>query len=223
MPSDSESVPRDADDVQLAGVSVDVLALQYHRPTRQVMVAVHPRATEPFAGHLALPGVLLRRGERLTEAALRAAHDKLGLNEEQVAAVGQLATYDEPHSDPRGPSLSVSMWVSVPPEVELGRDGSWVDLCDVPELAFDHGRIIADSRPRLGQLLWRSRSFTETLTGRQFPVADAYAIAAALSGLAPDRGNLNRQLRGTPGLRRTAEVLQVYGVGRPSSMWAWDA
>lgn len=205
-----------------SAVSVDVLALRYDLNDRTLLLAVHTRQWEPFTGEPALPGVLLTRGERLSDAARRALATKAGLAAAAIAEVGQLATYDEPNRDPRGPTLSLSMWASLHSDATLSGAAQWVDIRTVPELAFDHNRIIAESKPALAQLLWRNREFTQALTGQTFPVADAIAITKALTGQSPDRGNLNRHLRTTAGLRRTAEVRQVHGVGRPSSMWAWD-
>ena len=68
-------------------VSVDVLTLRYSTAERQVEIAVSPRQTEPYLGRLSLPGVVLREGERLADAAERAALDKLGLH---LRAQGQL-------------------------------------------------------------------------------------------------------------------------------------
>lgn len=206
-----------------SAVSVDVVALRYDRKTRCLMMGVHERQWEPYTGELALPGVLLLRGERLSAASRRSLLHKLDLGGAAVASVGQLATYDEPTRDPRGPTLSLSMWASINGDAEIGPHAQWVDISDVPPLAFDHNRIVEDSKATLLHLLWRNREFTEPFTGPEFPVADAIAIATALAGQPPDRGNLNRQLRTTPGLQRTDEVMQVHGVGRPSSMWAWQS
>ncbi len=168
-------------------------------------------------GRLALAGVLLGRGERLADAAVRAARTKLGV---KLSATGQLATFDKPSRDPRGPTLSLAMWGVTD---ELGTDTTrWFDLAEVPSLAFDHNRIVEDTLPILAGLLWRNREFSEGLTGKSFPVADAVGLTHSLEGTAPDRGNLNRVLRTTQGLIRTTDVQRVFGSGRPSSVWQWE-
>lgn len=199
-----------------SAVSVDVVVLRFDRDLRRALVAVAPRPHEPYAGTLALPGVLLHRGERLTEAARRAASTKAGL---PLRACGQLATFDTPHRDPRGPTLSLAMWgvTNV-----AGDAATWANMDDLPELAFDHARIVKDTRPVLAGKLWRDRDFTQALTGDSFPVADAVSLVASLDGESPDRGNLNRALRATHGLTRTDQVQHVYGSGRPSSIWRWE-
>lgn len=194
-------------------VSVDVLTLRYHAPDRDIEIAVVPRLTEPYRGQLALPGVVLWEGERLADAAARAVSAKLDI---PLQAHGQLAVFDEPARDPRGFILSVAMW-----GVAHG-DGRalWVPLDDVPELAFDHNRIIAECRPLLADRLWRDVPFTRALTGPAFPVSTAVGITRSLTGAAPDRGNLNRRLASMKGLVISHRTV-VLGRGRPGTLWEW--
>ncbi|GGK39923.1 NUDIX hydrolase [Nocardia camponoti] len=204
-------------------VSIDVVALR--RSTREadadaVKVGVAPRAFEPFTGQLALPGVLLGRGERLAEAARRAVVTKLGLPDDAIAAVGQLATFDEPHRDPRGPTLSIAMWAVIDPTATGQVD--WVDFDAVPLLAFDHNRIIETSRDLLADLLWKDQSLTRALTGPEFPASRAVALATSIAGARPDAANLNRTLAAIPGLARTGERRRVKATGRPAVVWAYD-
>ncbi len=211
-------VTRSATPTEQSAVSVDVLVLRFVHSVRRAHLAVAPRQHKPYMGRLALPGVLLGRGERLADAAVRAAKTKLGL---KLSSTGQLATFDKPHRDPRGPTLSLAMWGVTD---ELGADTTrWFDFAEVPPLAFDHNRIVDDTRPILADLLWRNREFTEGLTGSSFPVADAVGLTHSLEGSAPDRGNLNRVLRTTAGLVRPSHVQRGFGSARPSCACQWES
>lgn len=194
-------------------VSVDVLTLRYNPDSRQVEIATSPRLNEPYLGRLALPGVLLWEGERLADAARRAVKDKLGLDE--VRALGQLTVFDEPTRDPRGFTLSVAMWAVA--------DGpaQWFGLDDVPDLAFDHNQMVTQCRPMIIDKLWRDLTFTRAITGPSFPVSAAVAITRSLSGVSPDRGNLNRRLASVRGLGVSHKRV-VLGRGRPGTLWEWE-
>lgn len=196
-------------------VSVDVLALRYNATRRAVEIATSPRATEPFLGQLALPGVLLIEGERLADAAHRAIQTKLGA---EVLGLGQLVVFDEPNRDPRGATLSVAMWAVA----TQGTDAQWFAPDALPPLAFDHNRIVSESLPLLADKLWRDLAFTRALTGRTFPVSAAVAITRALTGAVPDRGNLNRRLASTKGLQVSTRRV-VLGRGRPGTLWEWES
>lgn len=205
--------------VEQSVVSVDVVTLRFWGDDAEVRLGVASRALDPFAGELALPGVLLGRGERLAEAARRAVHTKLGVPQAAIGAVGQLVTFDEPNRDPRGPTLSIAMWAVVGPHEGPAH---WVEFDGVPELAFDHNRIVEAARGLLSGLLWKDLPFTRALIGDEFPATRAVAATTALAGARPDPANLNRTLAALPGLARTTERRRVKPTGRPAAIWAFD-
>ncbi|MFJ9364670.1 NUDIX domain-containing protein [Nocardia sp. NPDC101769] len=200
-------------------MSIDVITLRYGPDDPTAALGIAPRRWEPFAGELALPGVLLGLGERLAEAAHRAVHTKLGVPADAILAVGQVATFDEPHRDPRGPTLSIAMWAVVGPH---GTDSAtWVPFDAVPPLAFDHNQIVTAARVRLAEMLWKDLTFTRALTGDQFTATRAVELTTALHGAKPDPGNLNRTLAALPGLSRTGERVRVKATGRPAAVWSF--
>ncbi|MEU0546089.1 NUDIX hydrolase [Nocardia sp. NPDC005978] len=205
---------------QQSAVSIDVIALRYGPDDPVLTLGVAPRAWAPFAGELALPGVLLGRGERLDAAARRAVHTKLGVPVEAILAVGQLATFDEPNRDPRGPTLSIAMWAVIGDHD--ADDARWPSFDDVPPLAFDHNRILGTARYLFADMLWKNLTFTRPLIGEHFPATRAVDLTAALTGDRPDPGNLNRTLAALPGLSRTGERVRVKATGRPAALWAFD-
>ncbi|OXR42881.1 hypothetical protein B7C42_05219 [Nocardia cerradoensis] len=224
---------------QQSAVSLDVVALRFGADDTTVTFAVAPRQWDPFAGELALPGVLLGRGERLAMAARRAVHSKLGVPDDAILAVGQLVTFDEPNRDPRGPTLSIAMWAvlghaaaaagaehsnGVQPETGGTApflDVRWVPFDDVPPLAFDHTKMVEVARERLADMLWKDLAFTRALIGEQFPATRAVTLVTALSGTRPDPGNLNRTLAAIPGLTRTGERRRTKATGRPAAVWSF--
>ncbi|MFF2550984.1 NUDIX domain-containing protein [Nocardia sp. NPDC058058] len=206
---------------QQSAVSIDVIALRYGRDDPTVTVGVAPRRWEPFSGELALPGVLLGRGERLEAAARRAVHTKLGVPEDAIRAVGQLVTFDEPNRDPRGPTLSIAMWAVIGDHD--GDTAEWANFERMPHLAFDHNRIVDTARGLFAEMLWKHLGFTRPLIGEQFPATRAVELTAALEGSRPDPGNLNRTLAALPGLTRTGDRMRVKATGRPAAVWAFEA
>ncbi|OLF07387.1 DNA hydrolase [Actinophytocola xinjiangensis] len=206
--------------IESTPVSVDVLVVRFDPGERTVLLGVAPRAAAPFQGKLALPGVLLRVGERLREASTRAVVTKLGLSSEALSGTGQLTTFDEPSRDPRGPTLSIALWATA---TSSGEGVRWYRLDAVPPLAFDHDRIVADCRPLLANRLWRDVEFTAGLMGNGFTTAQALDVTEALTGERPYPANLGRTMERVPGLRRTAEhAAALPKGGRPPSLWRWD-
>lgn len=199
-------------------VCVDVLVLCYDTEAREIRLGLHRRSAPPFEGEFALPGVIVKSGERLAHAACRAI-DKLGLSP-PARALGQLRTFDEPSRDPRGPSLSVAMWAVYPPETLSMPGPVWQSPSSAMGLAFDHDAIVVTGREILASLCWRDLTFTRALTGDRFTATDAVAITAQLTGRSVHRANLNRELARLDGLHEAG--LAPAAGGRPPKIWRWD-
>jgi 8-oxo-dGTP diphosphatase len=96
----------------------------------------------------ALPGGFVDEGETLAEAARREAHEETGL---EVELVELFHCYSDPRRDPRKHTVS-TVFIGRPvgdAEPTGGDDAARAQrfgLDELPELAFDHGTILADYR-----------------------------------------------------------------------------
>lgn len=107
------------------------------------------RGCEPFKGAWALPGGFVNEGECSIEAARRELAEETGVDIPDSDSLALIGIYDTPGRDPRGWTISAAYAAQVSQMVEAkgGDDAAearWFPLGDLPELAFDHGRIIAD-------------------------------------------------------------------------------
>lgn len=107
------------------------------------------RGGEPFKGTWALPGGFVNEGESSVEAAKRELAEETGVNVPDTNSLALIGIYDTPGRDPRGWTISAAYAAQVSRIVDAkgGDDAAearWFPLNDLPELAFDHGRILAD-------------------------------------------------------------------------------
>jgi 8-oxo-dGTP diphosphatase len=131
----------------LAGPETPKLMVDVVIPSERGVVLVR-RGSEPYEGQWALPGGFVEVGETVRQAAVREAAEETGLAVEVSRLVG---IYSEPDRDPRGHNVSVAFLTRVlSGQMQAASDAAEVDVLDPAdvELAFDHGRIIADA---LGQ------------------------------------------------------------------------
>ena len=130
-------------------LTVDVVAVASPADARRVLLV--ERANPPFAGHWALPGGFVERGEQVKDAARRELAEETGL---RVGGLELLGVYDTPGRDPRGWTVSVVYLARLPREESVAggddaREARWFPVEGLPELAFDHALILADAARRL--------------------------------------------------------------------------
>lgn len=111
------------------------------------------RKNEPFKDHYALPGGIVEYGETVEEGLLREVEEEVGVKGKIYKLTG---VYSEPARDPRGHFVSVCFIVLPEGEPKAGSDAKSVEffgLDALPELAFDHEKIIKDAEGDLRGIL----------------------------------------------------------------------
>jgi 8-oxo-dGTP diphosphatase len=108
------------------------------------------RALPPFAGEWALPGGFVDEDERVAHAAAREMAEETGL---KLPSLSLLGVYDTPGRDPRGWTVSITYFATVPTQAPVtggddAREARWFAAEALPKLAFDHATIIGDGLAR---------------------------------------------------------------------------
>lgn len=112
------------------------------------------RLSDPFAGAWALPGGYVEYNENITNGLTREVKEEAGIDVTyQCTCLKEHAKiYDEPSRDPRGRVITVVNYYEIDPSylknIQSGDDAAdiaWFPINDLPELAFDHGKIIKDA------------------------------------------------------------------------------
>ena len=136
-------------------LTVDIIIEHYDGDDFKGIVLIK-RKNEPYKDFFALPGGFVDLGEPVIQgyenldivetAAFREAKEEAGLEVELLKLVG---VYARRGRDPRGPTVSVAYLAKATGELCAGDDAADVIVCpydELPELAFDHQKIISDAR-----------------------------------------------------------------------------
>lgn len=120
-----------------------------HDADGNCVVLLVKRGNEPFAGRWAFPGGFVNEGERAIEAAARELDEETGVHLETPDLLAEIGVYDTPGRDPRGWTVSVAFCTEIPgmPLAQGGDDAAdaqWHRVDNLPPLAFDHDKIMAD-------------------------------------------------------------------------------
>lgn len=201
--------PSLAVDVALLTVSDDRLCVVLHRPS------------DGFAaGQWALPGTFMRIDETLSEAALRALHDKAAVT---GRAPRQLRAFDALKRDERGRVVSIAH-VDLVPVASLSAavlaplDGERVTIPGRQRrLPFDHDEIVTEAA-RWARLAYRDRPDPEQLLGTSFTLFELRKLHAAVLGEAdtPAKDTFRRRVQ--EHLVDTGEVSTGH-VGKPARLF----
>lgn len=132
--------------------SVDIVLFRKSGSTFQILLI--KRSKNPYQGHYALPGGFVDLGESLEDAAKRELAEETGLKDVNTI---QIQTFSDPDRDPRGWVISTAFGAILDglkqDTLHAGSDAAqaaWIDLSDLPPLAFDHQFIIAAALKKFG-------------------------------------------------------------------------
>ena len=125
-----------------AMVTVDALIVKKEKGLHKVLLI--KRKNQPFQGKWALPGGFIEMNESLCDSARRELEEETGLKNIEIR---QLRAFGNPGRDPRGRNISVVYYGFANKDAKAkaaddAKDSCWADLNNLPELGFDHKKII---------------------------------------------------------------------------------
>ena len=154
------------------------------------------RNNSPFEGSWALPGGFAKVGEAIEETARRELAEETGL---QNVFLEQLYTFGEPDRDPREHVITVAYYAlvnlaqhTVRPATDA-RNAAWFEIDDVPELAFDHNRILQTAYHRLkGKIRYMPIGFE--LLPRKFTLRQLQQLYEKILDRKLDKRNFRKKI-----------------------------
>ncbi|OKK09363.1 NUDIX hydrolase [Streptomyces sp. CB02400] len=204
-------------------VTVDLAVFTLRAGALHVLLV--ERGQEPYAGRWALPGGFVQPDESAESAARRELGEETGLTDVSGLHLEQLRTYSEPDRDPRMRVVSVAFAALLPdaPEAHGGSDAAqarWTPYDSARELAFDHGRILADARERVGAKL-EYTCLATAFCPPEFTLGELQQVYETVWGTALDRPNFRRKVLATPGFVEAVPgaARLTGGRGKPAALY----
>ena len=160
----------------------------------ELQVLLIERGIEPFKGKWAFPGGFLNMDETAGEGALRELKEETGL---ENAYIEQFNTYSEPGRDPRERVITIAHYALVRiQEVKGGDDAAkaqWFPIDEVPQLAFDHDKILRDAMRKLRERIHFEPIGFELLP-EKFTMRDLQILYESILGVKFDRRNFAKKM-----------------------------
>ncbi|MGC4959872.1 NUDIX hydrolase [Gordonia sp. DT218] len=168
-----------------------------------------------------LPGGDVADDETLQTSARRLVADTVEIG--NLAHLEQLAVFSGPHRVPGVRTIASTYLGLVPSDVQasLPETAAWHGVDALPDLAFDHGDIVAAARHRLAaKLSYTNIAFA--LAPARFPMSELSEIYCAALGYPVDTTNLLRILSRRAVVVATGTVGKTgRSGGRPPALYAF--
>jgi len=191
------------------GVTADAVVFTILDGNLAVLLA--KRQDKPSKGAWAIPGGFMGMDEEAQDTVIRKLTEKTGL---PPIYVEQLGTYADVNRDPRGRVISIAYLALIPSHI-LPDVSGWHLTSDLPQLPFDHGRMVADGIERLRGKLWYS-NIAVGLLPQAFTARQALDVYAAISGQPNTRpDNFIRDLLATGLIEPTGQRVAASKGGGP--------
>ena len=127
--------------------SVTADAVLFAEKDGQMYVLLIQRGNEPYKGYWAFPGGFLNMDETVAHCAERELEEETGIVLTEMQLVG---IYSAVERDPRGRVITAAYAaMTTMPEANAADDAAaakWWPLNALPELAFDHDKILEDAK-----------------------------------------------------------------------------
>ena len=199
-------------------VTVDIVVFTVQDDELKVLLI--QRAESPFQGDWALPGGFIEIDESLKRAAYRELKEETGVRARYLEQMGALG---HPDRDPRGRTITVAYVALMPPDKlknQAGSDAkavSWFSMNDVPELAFDHAKILRYARQHL-----RDKRDDPTiplqLVSALFTLSELQQVYESMLGEVLDKRNFRKKILALDLIEATGEEKQA-GPHRPAGLY----
>ena len=199
-------------------VTADVTLFTFENDTLKVLLI--QRGRPPAEGEWAIPGGFVSIGESLKRAAWRELHEETGVH---ATYLRQLGAFGHPNRDPRERIITVAYIALLPADrlqIEAGSDAMdarLFGLQELPELAFDHAKILRRCVERLQQY-FTDPSTALHLLPETFTMSQLRQVHEQVMGETLDKRNFSKKMQASGLVAPTGEK-QKAGAHRPAALY----
>lgn len=205
-------------------ISVDAIVFGYSKE-EGVRILLIRRKYPPFKDSWAIPGGFVLNKETLEEAVYRELKEETGIS---INYLEQLYTFGDPNRDPRNRVISVAYFGLINSNKYRrliadtdASEASWFPINELPNLAFDHRKIVQKALIRLKNKI-RYEPIGFELLDEKFPFSDLEELYASLSGEQIDRRNFKKKVMSYGIIEELEEYAEKGGPGRPGKLYKFN-
>jgi 8-oxo-dGTP diphosphatase len=161
----------------------------------KLKVLLVERGGEPYKGMWALPGGFMHMDESAEEGAKRELKEETNLTANYIE---QFHTFTDPNRDPRERVITIAYFALVKIQDVVGGDDArraqWFAMDEIPQLAFDHDRILRKATDCLRERI-HFQPIGFDLLPEKFTLKELQMLYEAILGVNFDRRNFAKKMR----------------------------
>ena len=185
-------------------VSVDCAIFGYSDGNLKLLI--HKRPYEPGKGDLSLIGGFVEKDESIDEAAKRVLTEFTGL---EKVYMRQLGAFGEVNRDPGERVISITYFALIDvakyKKNKAQHTAEWVDLSHLPELIFDHNKMVSQSLKKIQSLIWEE-PIAANLLPKLFTLTQLQRVYEVVLGKELDKRNYRRNVQEQGFLIKTNKI-----------------
>lgn len=199
-------------------VTIDIVIFTIRQDELKVLLI--KRALPPHRNQWALPGGFIKLEESLEEGAKRELQEETGVT---GVYLEQLYTFGRPDRDPRERVITVAYYALIPSdelEPKAASDAenvSWFGLKELPDLAFDHKRILKMAHERLVAKLDYSTIAFQFMP-KDFTLSELQHVYEVILREQIDKRNFRKRILSLNLIKETGKARKV-GAHRPAKLY----
>lgn len=199
-------------------VTVDILVFTVDKNSLKILLV--KRGIDPFKGQWAIPGGFIKINETLEDAAKRELVQETGIKNIYME---QLYSFGDPKRDPRERVVTVAYMALIPNEnLKLrattdASDVAWFSIKSLPDLAFDHNKIVKYALDRLKSKIEYSNIVHGLLT-EKFRLSELQKVYEVILGKKLDKRNFRKRMLAL-GLLQVTGDMEIEGAHRPAMLY----
>lgn len=162
----------------------------------EVKVLLVKRSIEPFKNFWMLPGGIMGAGQTIEESVNNILFNLTGIHNIHQ---NQVRTYSQPDRHPVKRVVTVCYYALIKPEnhpviaKSYVSDVTWHSLNDLPELGFDHGKLVRDAWNKLKENVEHHLTFGELLP-EKFTLKELQDLFECILDETLDRRNFRKKI-----------------------------
>lgn len=189
--------------------TIDCIIFSFNEGKLQLLLT--ERNEYPYKDWWALPGFFAEKDEEMEDAVKRILYELTGLKDIFLEQLGAFAGVKR---HPQGRILTVAFSTivkyndvksKIKPITSYMRQASWFAIDELPELAFDHAKIVQQSLRKLKDTIHYSAAVYELLP-EKFTLTQLQQAYEAILGKTLDKRNFRKKVANAGFLKELSEV-----------------